>query len=283
MSAGATSADDGQQAKKRQKRAPLWTPFVGGDAEKNDYNVETDAIVAFRHLASADGALKAQIDLICANKALDSPEAAVMATNFVRKVVVASPFITLVRSIVCSRVNKTVAANTLTNLANACGYDGTGDLQTSISPQAIAAIDEDKLATEIIKGFACFQKAKFLRSLAQTAIDNPTLVSLERLNVLEDRLVLEDHALNQVNGVGPGTLLNMLMCSGCARPDVLPYTDSLLRKFVLGDDFAKQYDIKKAEGERAVCAKLDEETAAWKPWRSIGAMLAFDEKNALHD
>ena len=54
MSAGATSADDGQQAKKRQKRAPLWTPFVGGDAEKNDYNVETDAIVAFRHLASTN-------------------------------------------------------------------------------------------------------------------------------------------------------------------------------------------------------------------------------------
>ena len=44
----------GQQAKKRQKRAPLWTPFVGGDAEKNDYNVETDAIVAFRHLASTN-------------------------------------------------------------------------------------------------------------------------------------------------------------------------------------------------------------------------------------
>jgi len=49
---------------------------------------------------------------------------------------------------------------------------------------------------------------------------------------------------------------------------------------VLGDDFAKQYDIKKAEGERAVCAKLDEKTSAWKP-RSIAAMVALDQKDAL--
>ena len=50
---------------------------------------------------------------------------------------------------------------------------------------------------------------------------------------------------------------------------------------MLGDDFAKQYDIKKAEGERAVCAKLDEKTCAWKPWRSIAAMVALDQKDAL--
>ena len=281
-----------QPLKKKPKRAPAWTPFVSdnnrGENNNMSYNPQTDAILAFRHLATVDDALKAHIDVICANNALDTPHAAELAANFVQKVVSSSPFLTMVRCITCTRVNKSVGANAIRSLAEACGGESSeskslDDVLTTITPAAIAAIDEEELAKEVTKGFSCFQKAKYLHHLSGSAIEDPTLLSLERLNSLTDAQLLEDSALNAVNGIGPGTLIHMLACSQVARPDVLPYTDSLLRKFVLGDDFAKQYDIKKAEGERAVCAKLDEETAAWKPWRSIGAMLAFDEKNALHD
>ena len=223
-----------QPLKKKPKRAPAWTPFVSdnvmngvhlpfhADREKNkmSYDPQTDAILAFRHLATVDDALKAHIDVICANNALDTPHAAELAANFVHKVVSSSPFLTMVRCITCTRVNKSVGANAIRSLAEACGGDSSeskslDDVLTMITPAAIAAIDEEELAKEVIKGFSCFQKAKYLHHLSGSAIEDPTLLSLERLNSLTDAQLLEDSALNAVNGIGPGTLIHM--CSGHLR------------------------------------------------------------------
>jgi DNA-3-methyladenine glycosylase II len=111
------------------------------------------------------------------------------------------------------------------------------------------------------------QKTATLRAIA-TAFSDGSL-DPRRLRRMDDAAVVE--AVTQVRGVGEWTA-HMLLIFSLGRPDVLPVGDYGVRTGAMHlyglDDLPKP-------------AELEQLTAAWRPWRSVGSWYLWRHEAIL--
>jgi DNA-3-methyladenine glycosylase II len=152
-------------------------------------------------------------------------------------------FATLVRSIISQQIS--------TKAAIAIGNRLLEKVKRFQAKRLLEATDDDLRSAGLSRG-----KQRSIRDLAEKCQSG--VVPLKRLAKMEDADVVE--ALTQVHGIGPWTA-EMFLIFSLGRPDVLPVGDYGLRAGV-----QKHYALAELPKKDI----LQELTASWKPYRSIG-------------
>jgi DNA-3-methyladenine glycosylase II len=159
-----------------------------------------DPDVALAHLGAADAKLAALIQRV-------GPFTMRLDTS-------ASPFASLVESILYQQLHGKAAATIHRRVRDYFGGDPT--------PEQLTAVPDEILRAAGVSG----NKTRALKDLATRTLDG-TVPSHAAIRRLSDAEIVE--RLTQVRGVGPWTV-EMLLIFRLGRPDVLPVTDYGVRK-----------------------------------------------------
>lgn len=170
-----------------------------------------------------------------------------------------SQFLCLAETRLRSRITVKLANALLQEVKEACG--GT------VTPATLVA-NAAPLRLLLVGKFQGQQKFDALQSLAEHWQEMPDYNSMSSKDALA--------TLSKINGFGEATILTFLV-KALARVDVLVESDGLVKAWLdRQKGVSKDGTNAQAMHERLLA------TVNWKPWRSIGCLLIWSEKEDSH-
>ena len=159
-------------------------------------------------------------------------------------------FAVLVRAIISQQISTKAAVSITARVVEKCGKKG-------ITRKTLAPLTDEELQ-------ACglsTSKRKSIRGLVDRLLENPRY--LTGISDLSEAEIAEK--LLPFHGIGPWTVQMFLMFSA-GKPDILPVGDLGIR---LG--IKKLYEL----AEIPTVQEMEERTAPWRPYRSIGSWFLW--------
>ena len=161
----------------------------------------------------------------------------------------AGGFPTLFQAILRQQLSGKAAATIAQRVHLACGG--------AITPEIVASLDDATFAAAGVSR----QKRQYLRGLAASALQNPTLFA--ELEAVPDEAAIA--ALTAIKGIGRWTA-DMYLIFSLGRLDVLPLDDVSIRAAI-----AQLYQLRRD----APAAKFEAVAESWRPYRSIACWYLY--------